>query len=179
MDAGGSVGRGVRAGSRGAGQRQLYAHGAGCGLRADGHLRPGHQAGGDHSPVCRQGERIPAGAEPLHLSPRSSRADHRRRQQGGWRVLRSGRRDLRPHRQPDGEGGLRAGEYVAAGNDVALRSSRHSARLPICADCRGDRPVRREIRGPAKGGRIGLLRLRRQPQGHRKEEALPARPHLG
>ena len=32
--------------------------------------------------------------------------------------------------------------------------------------------VRREVRGPAEGGRGGLLRLRRQPQDHREEEAL-------
>ena len=37
-----------------------------------------------------------------------------------------------------------------------------SAWLSLCADHRGYCAVRREVRGPAKGGRGGLLRLRRE-----------------
>ena len=55
--------------------------------------------------VCRQGERIPGCAEPLHLPPHGARARAGRRQQGRRRVVRGGRRDLRSHGQAHGESG--------------------------------------------------------------------------
>ena len=163
--AGGGAGRG-RGGAR---QGQLYAHAAGLRLWPHGPCRALDAPEEIIRQFAAKESEFQRGAEPLHLPPRRPRADPRRRQQGGRRVVRSGRRDLRPHRQAHRESGLRAGEQLAACADVALRSSGHPARLLLRAHHRRNHPVRREVCGPAKGGRNRLLRLRRGAQGHRKE----------
>ena len=109
--------------------------------------------------------RVPGGAEPLHLSAHRPGADDGRRQQGGWRVVRGGRRDLRPFRHGARRRWCLRRRVRCSGCMMSpsdLQDIQHGYPF-VLTDGRGGR-VQHQVRGPAEGGRGRLLRLRREPQ---------------
>jgi len=143
-------------------------------LRAQGGAR------GDHSPVCRQGKRVPAGSESLHLSPHRARvrpSTTTTRWTGSTYEVDDVIFDLT---------GNRTEKVVFAPQNTLqrvmmspsdLQDIQHGYPFVLTAEDIGQYKV--EYVGRQKGGRAGLLRFRREPESNRKEEALSAGPHLG